>query len=45
MQVMQDLDDGETQILGLELHQDGTLKGLKFNLQDLDGIEMWPGLS
>ena len=45
MQLMQDLDDGETQILGLELHQDGTLKGLKFNLQDLDGVEMWPGLS
>ena len=45
MQVMQDLDEGETQILGLELHQDGTLKGLTFNLQDLDGVEMWPGLS
>ena len=45
MQVMQDLDGGETQILGLELHQDGALKGLKFNLQDLDGVEMWPGLS
>ena len=40
MQVMQDLDEGETQILGLELHQDGTLKGLTFNLQDLDGVEM-----
>ena len=45
MQVMQDLDEGETHILGLELHQDGALKGLKFNLQNLDGVEMWHGLS
>ena len=40
MQAMQDLDEGETQILGLELHHDGTLRGLKFNLQDLDGVKM-----
>ena len=40
MRVTHGLDGGKTQMLRPGLHWDGTLKGPRFNLLDLDGAEM-----